>query len=125
MGGKMLDDLRGKAVLVTGASAASARPSRRVFGRYGARVAVHPPDLQGPSGRTASDRRGRLPQRKRRHQAGNALIDDPAVRNAKEAVPRMIVSGGKRHRELVSLIVTILVAEQSAHGIGQELEPNG
>jgi hypothetical protein len=37
----------------------------------------------------------------------------------------MIVSGGKRHRELVSLFVTILVAEQSAHGIGQELEPNG
>jgi NAD(P)-dependent dehydrogenase (short-subunit alcohol dehydrogenase family) len=118
MGGKMLDDLRGKAVLVTGASSGIGAAVAKGFGRYGARVAVQPPDLQGPSGRTASDRRGRLPQRKRRHQAGNALIDDAAVRTAEEAVPRMIVSGGKRHRELVSLIVTIAVAERSPHGIG-------
>jgi hypothetical protein len=30
----------------------------------------------------------------------------------------MIGSGGKRHRELVSLIVTIVIAEQSPHSVG-------
>ena len=32
----------------------------------------------------------------------------------------MITSSGKRHRELVSLMITTVVAEQRPHGMGQE-----
>jgi hypothetical protein len=37
----------------------------------------------------------------------------------------MIASSGKRHRELVSLMMTTVVTEQSPHGMGQESKPNG
>ena len=37
----------------------------------------------------------------------------------------MITSSGKRHRELVSLMITTVVAEQRPHGMGQEFKPNG
>lgn len=33
-------------------------------------------------------------------------------------------SSGKRHRELVSLAFVVAIAEQSPHGMGQELESN-
>jgi hypothetical protein len=37
----------------------------------------------------------------------------------------MITLSGERHCELMSLIVAIVIAEQSTYGMGQELEPNG
>ena len=37
----------------------------------------------------------------------------------------MITSSRERHRELVSLMMTTVVAEQSPHGMGQESKPNG
>jgi hypothetical protein len=37
----------------------------------------------------------------------------------------MIGSSGKRHRELVSLAVAIMVAKQSSHRMRKEFEPNG
>jgi hypothetical protein len=36
----------------------------------------------------------------------------------------MIGSSGQRHRELVSLMVTIAIPEQSPHGMDQEPEPH-
>jgi hypothetical protein len=79
----------------------------------------------GPSRWRTSRRCDRLSSRERRHQIRNAVVDDPAVGTAQETVPRMIESRGKRHGELMSLAVTVAVAEQSSYRMQNEFESNG